>query len=147
MLWIFSVVCDLVYVVEPDTLWMHAAFDATALGLICALILALPAVAEFVSGHSQHTAVTHAPKRAVTHAPHAYWTLIALFAADLMIRKLGGPAVMAATMGLSVVGITIVASMLRDSRPTSTSTLKRAFRHRRALHVVHSVKTPETQSG
>ncbi|HSQ05748.1 MAG TPA: DUF2231 domain-containing protein [Burkholderiales bacterium] len=140
VLWLFATVCDLVHLLQPDPLWTQAAFDATALGFLCTLIPALPAAAEFLSGHSRCDP-GHPRKRSVAHESHAYWILIALFALNLAIRKLGGSSAVAAPVGLSVVGMTIIVSVLRDSRPSSKpSTNKRAFRQRPALHVVHSAK-------
>ena len=103
-LWIFSLVCDLVFLFGPaNPLWRNMAFYTMAGGWIGALAAAVPGLIDYFSmspGAAKRTATTHMTLNLVA---------VALYAVNLWMRWAGDGAA-GWTIGLSVVAVLLLAA-------------------------------------
>ena len=101
-LWIFSFVCDLLFVLGSGApLWFTLGFYTMIGGLIGAVIAAIPGFIDMLS-------LRGAPKKlALTHMA-INLTVVLIFAVDIGMR-IGGSEVAGLPLALSVVGITLLA--------------------------------------
>ena len=103
-LWIFSLVCDLVFLFGPaNPLWRNMAFYTMAGGWIGAFAAAVPGLIDYFSmspGAAKRTATTHMTLNLVA---------VALYAINLWIRWAGDGAG-GWPMGLSVVAVLLMAA-------------------------------------
>jgi uncharacterized membrane protein len=101
-LWIFSLVCDLVYRFLSDAvIWDDVAFYTMAGGLVGALVAALPGFIDFLS--LQDPAVR---RIALTHML-VNLTTVALYAVNLWLRSTSPPGA-GLPAALSVVGVLLL---------------------------------------
>lgn len=101
-LWIFSLVCDLVYrFLSDNVVWDEVAFYTMAGGLVGALIAALPGFIDFLS--LQDSTVR---RIALTHML-VNLTTVALYAVNLWLRTTSPPGAGLPT-ALSVVGVLLL---------------------------------------
>lgn len=101
-LWIFSLVCDLVYLFGGrNTFWTDMAFYTMAGGIVGALMAAIPGLIDFLS--------LSEPRVRKIGATHMIINLIivALFAGNLWLRMGSAPGA-SLPIGLSVVGIVLL---------------------------------------
>ena len=103
-LWIFSLVCDLVFLIGPAIpLWRNMAFYTMAGGWIGALAAAVPGLIDYFSmsqGAAKRTATTHMTLNLI---------VVALYAVNLWMRWAGDGAA-GWTIGLSVVAVLLLAA-------------------------------------
>ena len=103
-LWIFSLVCDLVYLFGPaNPLWRDMAFYTMAGGWIGALAAAVPGLIDYFGmspGAAKRTATTHMTLNLV---------VVTLYAINLWIRWAGNGAG-GWPVGLSVVAVLLMAA-------------------------------------
>ena len=101
-LWIFSFVCDLLFVLGSGaTLWFTLGFYTMIGGLVGAIVAAIPGFIDMLS-------LRGAPKKlALTHMA-INLTVVMIFAIDIGMR-IGGSDVAGLPLALSVVGITLLA--------------------------------------
>lgn len=98
-LWVFSLVCDLVYrFFSNDVIWDEVAFYTMAGGLVGALVAALPGFVDFLSLNDPAVR-----KIALTHML-VNLTTVALYAVNLWLRTIS-PAGAGTPVLLSVVGV------------------------------------------
>lgn len=98
-LWVFSLVCDLVYrFLSDDVIWDEVAFYTMAGGLVGALVAALPGFIDFLSLNDPAVR-----KIALAHLL-VNLTTVALYAVNLWLRTIS-PAGADAPVLLSVVGV------------------------------------------
>jgi uncharacterized membrane protein len=101
-LWIFSFVCDLVFVLGSGaSLWFTLGFYTMIGGLIGAVIAAVPGFIDMLS-------LTGAPKKLALAHMGINLTVVVIFAIDIGMR-IGGSEVAGLPLALSVVGITLLA--------------------------------------
>src|SRR5207248_10832887 len=102
-LWIFSLFCDVVYLmVSNDTFWADAAYYTMAGGIIGALVAAPFGLVDFLS-------LTDTNVRKIGKAHMVVnLILVALFALDLWLRKSGMP-IGGWPVVLSVIGVILLA--------------------------------------
>jgi len=97
-LWVFSLVCDIVFRITDRTLWNDIAFYTMAGGLVGALLAAVPGLIDLVAIRDPGTR-----KIAVIHMAVNILAL-ALFAVNLYLRMNGHPGAMVPFV-LSIAGV------------------------------------------
>jgi uncharacterized membrane protein len=100
-LWIFSVVCDIVFRMQGDMIWNRMAFYTMAVGVIGALLAALPGFVDLFT-------MSNSPvkKIGIWHMS-VNLTIVVLFALDFLWRRNADPAAMGPLV-LSIVAILLL---------------------------------------
>jgi len=102
-LWIFSVVCDVVYLTHlGDTTWLRAAFYALGGGIVGALLAAIPGLIDLV-----HIDDAATKRIGITHMV-LNLAAVAVFTIDFLIRMKRGPEA-DPPMIWSVLGVAVIA--------------------------------------
>ena len=100
-LWIFSLVCDLIFVFGSGaSVWASVAFYCMAGGIVGALVAALPGFIDMLS-------LSGDPKKIALGHMAINLTVVVLYAINLWLRINGGSTV--STIGLSVIAIGLLA--------------------------------------
>jgi len=100
-LWIFSLVCDIIFHFGGSAVWNDVAFRSMAGGIIGALFAAVPGFIDF-------TSLSGRPKAVAAVHMIINLSLVVLFAIDLYIRSRGVPVDSAPTV-LSIIGVIALA--------------------------------------
>ena len=102
-LWVFSLVCDVIYHAGAhDPFWKAAAFYAMAGGIIGALLAAIPGFIDYLSMRERQV-----KKIATTHMV-LNLIVVALFLFNLGLRYNGSPSNEMFGVALSVIGIAVL---------------------------------------
>jgi uncharacterized membrane protein len=100
-LWVFSLLCDLVYAFGGGVAWDRAAFYTLAGGIVGALAAAVPGLIDY------RAIISPATKRIATWHLSLNLTLVVLFSIDLWLRTWMAPRA-ALPLLLSVVGVALL---------------------------------------
>jgi uncharacterized membrane protein len=103
-LWIFSLVCDLVYLFgTQDAVWKTVALYSMIGGIIGALVAAAPGLVDLLS-------LPEGPRRTAVVHMSINLVVVALFAINIWLRVRGGDAVTSNTpVWLSVIAVALLA--------------------------------------
>ena len=102
-LWIFSLVCDVVYLTNMgDTTWLRTSFYAIGGGVVGALLAAIPGLIDLV-----HVEDASTRRIGITHMV-LNLAAVAVFAVDFLIRMHRGPEA-DPPMVWSVLGVAVIA--------------------------------------